>query len=188
MRLLGVEQTSCSPSGPFWRAITRLRLPLRSLESSKSSVLANQFKGAVTIFLIVPKREESSGWRFFKGLRRWLEGELDDAIVKEQQQMSRVTVTQRLFMDAPQHLLSLKVMRISVRVFQVLSFVLSFVFLIRGQSWRTHGNRFTRLHHRFQYVAMACPLFKVLRPIRPIQPLLFYLYKEPRHYLVIQRP
>jgi hypothetical protein len=63
-------------------------------------VLANQVKGAVTKFLIVPRKDEFervSGWRFFKDLRRWLEGELDDDndIVKdlEQQQMARVTLS-----------------------------------------------------------------------------------------------
>jgi hypothetical protein len=98
MRLFGVDQASRSPGGAVWGATALLRLPLRSFESSKSSVLENQVKGAVTMFLIVPKKEEFervSGRRFFKGRRRWLEGELDEAIVKdsEQQQMSRLRVT-----------------------------------------------------------------------------------------------
>lgn len=77
----------------------------------------------------------------------------------EQQQVSRVTVT-HLAMDAPPHLLSLKVMRVSVRVFYCHLFFL-IVFVNRGQSWQAHGNHSTRVHHRFQYVAMCIiTLFK----------------------------
>jgi len=44
--------------------------------------------------LIVPKRDEferASGWRLFKVLRRWLDGELNDAIIKDSGQQANVT-------------------------------------------------------------------------------------------------
>ena len=68
----------------------RLRFPFESLASSKSSVLANHAKGAVTIFLMVPRRVDferaRGGLRANDfGFRRWLLCELleDIGIIAE---------------------------------------------------------------------------------------------------------
>jgi hypothetical protein len=71
MRLVRGALSSSSDAGSIGTAASRLRLPVLSLVSSKSSVLANQESGAVTMFLIAPKRVfvRESDWRLFVCLR-----------------------------------------------------------------------------------------------------------------------
>lgn len=57
MRLFRAALSSSSELGSAGAATSLLRLPWESL-SSKSSVAENQVRGAVTIFLMVPKSEE----------------------------------------------------------------------------------------------------------------------------------
>ena len=47
-------------------------------------MLANQDKGAVTMFFMVPRKEESERARDFGLRRRWLSGELDDGGIGNQ--------------------------------------------------------------------------------------------------------
>ena len=85
---LGASSSS-SPSPPCDEAMGRLRLPL---DGSRSSVLANQDKGAVTMFFMVPSKEESERTRGFGLRRRWLSGGLDDGGIGKQN-VSRVVTS-----------------------------------------------------------------------------------------------
>lgn len=68
------SSSSSSSSSVCDEGMGRLRLPL---DESRSSVLANQDKGAVTMFFMVPSKDSERA-RGFGLRRRWLSGELDD--------------------------------------------------------------------------------------------------------------
>jgi hypothetical protein len=110
------------------------------------------------MFLIVPKREEFervSGWRFFKGRRRWLEGELDEGIVKELNKSkchSHALRSHRGFIHGHGRASIVAQSNARLRSCALFSLFLCnlIVLLLRGQSWPAHGSRSTRVHHPFQ--------------------------------------